>query len=541
MKEFRTLLFLDWFRGIFEKMGFDYPALRRILQVKFTMDQRRVPTVFQQQGKKGKESKGENRFIKSLWIYALFGLFIIPFVLIGENYIFQMSIAFSVIMFIIMTSMISDFSVVILDIRDNTILFTKPVEKKTISLAKTIHVCVYLFFLTAAMTLIPLVVALINQGFWFFLLFLAGILLSDILIVVFTALLYYLILKYFDGEKLKDIINYVQIGLSIGLAVGYQVVARSFEFVDLQVAFTAQWWQVFFPPMWFGSLFEWVLNGDNTTLVILFSVMALLFPFAALGIYIKILPTFEKNLQKLNSHGGKRRKKSNPIGKSLMKLMCYSREERAFYQFAHYMMKNEREFKLKVYPGLGFAIVLPFIFIFNHLMMSSFVDLSSSKVYLSIYASLIVIPTVVMQLGYSGKYKGSWIYKVAPVERHAAIHKGTLKAFLAKLFIPLYLVMAVCFLFLFGMKLLPGLIAVLVSAFIYTVVCYKLLSDGLPFSESFDGVKQSDGWKVLPFYIIIGAFIGLHVLSLTFGYGIYVYLVLLLVVNFVVWKYSFRD
>jgi ABC-2 type transport system permease protein len=541
MREFRTLLFLDWFRVIFEKMGFDYPALRRILQVKFTMDQRRVPAVIQQQGKKGKESKNENRFIKSLWIYALFGLFIIPFVLMGENYIFQMSIAFAVIMFIVMTSMISDFSVVILDIRDNTILFTKPVEKKTISLAKTIHVCVYLFFLTGAMTIIPLIVALINQGVWFFLLFLAGIVLTDILIVVFTALLYYLILKYFDGERLKDIINYVQIGLSIGLAVGYQVVARSFEFVDLQVTFTAQWWQVFFPPVWFGSLFEWSLNGGGNPLIILFSAMALLFPFAALGIYIKILPSFERNLQKLNSHGGKKGKKTNVIGKSLMRIMCYSKEERAFYQFAHYMMKNEREFKLKVYPGLGFAIILPFIFVFNHLMISSFEDLSSSMVYLSIYASLIVIPTVVMQLGYSGKYKGSWIYKVVPVERHAPIHKGTLKAFLAKLFIPLYMVMAVCFLFLFGVKVLPGLIIVLISAFIYTVICYKLLSGGLPFTESFDGVKQSDAWKVLPFYIIIGAFVGMHILSLKIDYGIYVYLVLLSITNFIVWKFSFKD
>ncbi|MEG9297525.1 hypothetical protein V6B33_13740 [Mangrovibacillus sp. Mu-81] len=541
MKGFRTLLFLDWFRVIFVKMGFDYPALRRILQVKFMMDQRRVPTVFQQQGKKVKESKDENRFIKSLWIYALFGLFIIPFVLMGENYIFQMSIAFAVIMFIIMTSMISDFSVVILDIRDNTILFTKPVEKKTISLAKTIHVCVYLFFLTGAMTVIPLIVALINQGVGFFLLFLAGIILTDILIIVFTALLYYLILKYFDGERLKDIINYVQIGLSIGLAIGYQVVARSFEFVDLQVTFTAEWWQIFFPPMWFGSLFEWGLNGGGSPLIILFSLMAVLFPFAALGVYIKILPSFERNLQKLNTHGGKKSRKSNVIGKSLMKLMCYSREERAFYQFAHYMMKNEREFKLKVYPGLGFAIILPFIFIFNHMTLTSFEGLSSSMVYLSIYASLIVIPTVVMQLGYSGKYKGSWIYKVAPVEEQAPIHKGTLKAFLAKLFIPLYLVMAVCFIFIFGMKVLPGLIIVLISAFIYTVVCYKLLSDGLPFSESFDGVKQSDGWKVLPFYIIIGAFLGVHVLSLKFDYGVYVYLVLLLIVNFTVWKCSFKD
>ncbi|MBH9967557.1 hypothetical protein [[Bacillus] enclensis] len=540
MKEFRTLLFLDWFRLIFEKMGFDYRALRRILQVKFTMDQRRVPTIFQQQGNKGKESKDENRFIKSLWIYALFGLFLIPFVLMGENYIFQMSISFAVIMFIIMMSMISDFSVVILDIRDNNILFTKPVEKKTISLAKSIHVCVYLFFLTGAMTVIPLIVALINQGFWFFLLFLAGIILSDILIVVFTALLYYLILKYFDGERLKDIINYVQIGLSIGLAVGYQVVATSFELVDLQVNFTAEWWQIFFPPMWFGSLFEWVLNGADNPLIILFSGLAVLFPFAALALYIKILPSFERNLQKLNSHGGKKAKKSNLIGKSLMNLMC-SKEERAFYQFAHYMMKNEREFKLKVYPGLGFAIILPFIFIFNYLRTSSFDDLSVSMVYLSIYTSLTVIPTVVMQLGYSGKYKGAWIYKVAPVEKNAPIHKGTLKAFLAKLYIPLYVVMAVCFLYLFGLKLLPELIIVLISALIYTVVCYKLLNSGLPFSDSFDGVKQSDGWKVLPFYIIIGAFVGLHFLAVKMNYGVYVYLLLLLVVNFFVWKFSFKD
>ncbi|XXM74364.1 hypothetical protein ACQ0QQ_11040 [Lysinibacillus sphaericus] len=540
MKEFRTLLFLDWFRVIFEKMGFDYRALRRILQVKFTMDQRRVPTIFQQQASKGKESRDENRFIKSLWIYALFGLFLIPFVLMGENYIFQMSISFAVIMFIIMMSMISDFSVVILDIRDNNILFTKPVEKKTISLAKSIHVCVYLFFLTGAMTVIPLIVALINQGFWFFLLFLAGIILTDILIVVFTALLYYLILKYFDGEKLKDIINYVQIGLSIGMAVGYQVVARSFELVDLQVNFTAEWWQIFFPPMWFGSLFEWVLNGSGNPLIILFSVLAILFPFAALAVYIKILPSFERNLQKLNSHGGKKAKKSNWFGKQLMYLMC-SKEERAFYQFAHYMMKNEREFKLKVYPGLGFAIILPFIFIFNFLTTSSFDELSTSMVYLSIYTSLTVIPTVVMQLGYSGKYKGAWIYKVAPVEKDAPIHKGTLKAFLAKLFIPLYVVMAICFLYLFGLKLLPELIIVLASAFIYTVVCYKLLSSGLPFSDSFDGVKQSDGWKVLPFYLIIGALVGLHFLAVKIDFGIYVYLILLLTVNFFVWKFSFKD
>ena len=29
------------------------------------------------------------------------------------------------------------------------------------------------------------------------------------------------------------------------------------------------------------------------------------------------------------------------------------------------MMKQEREFKLKVYPSLGFSFVIPFIFMFS--------------------------------------------------------------------------------------------------------------------------------------------------------------------------------
>ncbi|MGM0828542.1 MAG: hypothetical protein ACQEU4_09990 [Bacillota bacterium] len=539
MKEFRTLLFLDWFQGLFTRLGFDYRLLRKILQVKLTMDQRRVPTIFQQQGRK--KGKDENRFIKSLWVYALFGLFVIPFILMGDQYIFQMSITFTVLIFIVMTSMISDFSVVILDIRDHTILFTKPVERKTISLAKTLHVFIYLFFLTGSLTAIPLVVGLINHGLSFFLLFLSGIILMNILIVVFTAMLYYFILQYFDGEKLKDIINYVQIGLSIGLAVGYQIVARSFEFVDLTISFTPKWWNIFLPPIWFAAPFEWMLNGNHHLMNLILSCIAVLFPILALIVYVKSLPTFEKNLQKLSSHGGKKKKAHFRFGDGLIKVLSKSNEERAFYRFAHYMMKNEREFKLKVYPALGFAIIMPFIFIFNGLMDGSREELLTSSMYLSIYSSFIVIPTVVMMLSYSGKYKGSWVYKVAPVSSRSSIYKGTLKAFLMKLFLPLYALISIVFIILFGYRVIPEIVIVFISACIFTVICLSLMRGALPFSESFEGVQQSDSWKVLPFYLIVGVFLGLHYLALQVPFGIPGYLVILLVVNLILWKTAIRD
>jgi len=46
MKDYKTLKFLDKFQNFFRKMGVDYPVMRKILQVKLTMDNRRVPTVF---------------------------------------------------------------------------------------------------------------------------------------------------------------------------------------------------------------------------------------------------------------------------------------------------------------------------------------------------------------------------------------------------------------------------------------------------------------------------------------------------------------
>lgn len=146
MQNYRTLKLLDRFERIFTSFGVDYKVMRRLLQVKLTMDGRRVPTIFSQNAKKDNKEKN-NQYIKSLWIYVLFGLFLIPFVLIGDNYLFQMSLFYGVFTFFVMTSIISDFSSVLLDIRDRNILFPKPVSRKTISTAKMVHVTIYLFSL----------------------------------------------------------------------------------------------------------------------------------------------------------------------------------------------------------------------------------------------------------------------------------------------------------------------------------------------------------------------------------------------------------
>ena len=95
---------------------------------------------------KQKKDNQKYGYIKSLWIYMLFGLILIPLMGFGQNFLFQMSIAFAMIIFLIMTSLISDFSSVLLDVRDKAYFQLSLFQLKTIN-AKKIYAYFYLFIL----------------------------------------------------------------------------------------------------------------------------------------------------------------------------------------------------------------------------------------------------------------------------------------------------------------------------------------------------------------------------------------------------------
>src|SRR5699024_1595841 len=151
MTERRALKVLDLLRPLFELFRIDYPVMRQIVEVKLLMDSRRTPTIFASSKKK----ESSNQFLKSLGIYMLYSLILLPF-LWGDAYMMQMSLVFGIMMFLLMTTMISDFSSVLLDVRDLSILHTKPVQPRTINAAKTVHITIYMTMLTLALTIIPI-------------------------------------------------------------------------------------------------------------------------------------------------------------------------------------------------------------------------------------------------------------------------------------------------------------------------------------------------------------------------------------------------
>ncbi|MFS0671686.1 hypothetical protein [Ornithinibacillus sp. 179-J 7C1 HS] len=538
MSNFRTLKLLDRFQFIFRKLDIDYSVMRKIVEIKLMMDSRRVPTILNDMKK-----KEGNQFLKSLWIYALYGIMLVPFLFIGDNYMLQSTIMIAISMFILMTSMISDYSSVLLDIRDKVILNTKPINTRTINAAKFVHIGIYLSFLTGAFIAVPLVVMLFVHGIFYFLLFIIEIILLDLFIMALTALAYILILRFFDGEKLKDIINYVQIFLAVGIVIGYQIIIRVFEFVDLTALYHFSWWHVIVPPLWFGAPFELLLNQNYSIEFIILSALAVICPIISIFIYYNMMPSFEKNLQKLMEESSKRKKKKWSLNSIKEKVVCFNKEERIFYRFASIMISRERDFKLKVYPSLGMALIFPFIFLYNNVSYMEFSDLGDSKTYLTLYWANIIIATVVYMLQFSSKYKGAWIFQTIPIQKESHAYSATLKAFIVKLYLPILFVLSVVYIWIFSFRIVPDILIILLTAILQVLISYKVFNKGkFPFTEPFSSAQQGGATAgiIIVLMLIVGGFALIHFLITLISFGTYVYLIILAILTIVLWKSMFR-
>lgn len=541
MKDFKFLKFLDKFKSIFKKLGVDYEVMRKILQIKLLMDGRRVPTVFSANNDNKKNEKdNSNRFLKSLWVYAFMGLMLIPFILMESSYLFQMSIVFGIIMFLIMSSLISDFSSVLLDVRDKNIIGTKPVDSRTLNFAKTIHVSLYMFYITIALILPALIASVSKHGILFTLMFIVAVIFLDMFIIVLTSFLYLLILRFFDGEKLKDVINYFQIILSLVIAIGYQLIGRLFSVVEMNVQFTPKWWQYLLPPVWFAAPFEIMKKSEMNLVYVILSLMAVVIPIIAIVFYVKSMAMFEENLQKMTNNSGKRKKIKRKPGELLSRILCRNKEERLFFRFASDMMKNEREFKLKVYPSLGFAIIFPFIFIFQRLSESSFAEISKGKSYFFIYFTGMMLSSIIIMIKYSGTYKGAWIYKTMPIKNYKPVFKGTMKALIAKLFLPIFLFQAVVFIAIFGVRITGDLVVVFLNMMIYTLICFMSMGKALPFSQPFDASDKSNVGITFILMFGIGAVWLAHYFIGKMDYGFYILLGAGIIANLILWNVAFN-
>ena len=545
MKDFKILKILDKFQWLYKKLGVNYDTMRMILQIKLIMDSRRVSVVMSNNNKGDDDCK--NNYIQSLMINMFMSIFTGLIIMYNVPSMVAANIIIGISLFMMVSIMISDFSSVLLDVREKNILLPKPIDNKTFNAAKTTHICIYLMGLSLSLTLIPLIMGTMKYGALFFVIFLVENILSVLIVISLTSLIYTLVLRLFDGEKLKDIINYFQIILAFVLIFGYQLVGRVFSGVNMKGQYVPKFWHALLPSMWFASTFGILIDGNKETFLIFLSALAIIVPVALMVLYIKkLVPYFEKNLQKLNDNGGAIRKGSEKRKDLIASLVCNDNIEKSMFKFTQNMISTERDLKLKIYPSLATALFIPILFMFidrngGNSFMDNIQTSYGGKVHLLMYISIILLCFCTAYINNSDSYKGAFIYKVLPIENPGIILKGAIKGALFKLVIPLYILESVLFLILKGPSIILDLIVMFLVLLIISLIYFKISNDRMPFSVKF---TTTDSSKLLVPTIIcilvLAVFALIHIAIRNNIMLLGIYAIVLLIVNVILWNTSFK-
>ena len=162
--------------------------------------------------------------------------------------------------------------------------------------------------------------------------------------------------------------------------------------------------------------------------------------------------------------------------------------------------------------------------------------------YFNMYFTTFSLLTILQYLSYSGNYKGAWIYKVLPVKDMESIYKGTVKASLINLFTPMFIVVSIIFLFIFGLKIIPHIIVIYLNMMLLTSIIFKLTNKNkdLPFSRSFEISQEGMLGDLFLFLLVTGLLFGIHFLFEKVSYGVYIYLVIAIMLNSITWRYFFK-
>ena len=496
MKDFYILNILDLFKVIYTKFGVDYNIMRLIVQSKLTMDGRRGQKILDQ----GEEVKDKNSFYTGLIVYAIIGLCSAPIISMNINPIIKMSLYFSFFMIMILSIFISDFSSVILDINDKDIIVTKGVDLKTLNAAKITHIFIYISLLSLAICGSG-VIAGFRYGPRFIALFIVSIILIDILMIIITALMYFVILKLFSGEKLKDMINIFQIAFLLLFVVGYQFVGRAFTFVNLDFVYEPQAWHILMPPMWFAANFNLLSGNSLDGLLKIMNILSIVVPIISIITYVKLIPVFEKSLQKLGDNTYKSKKTKETISEKIGKIICKNNEEVAFFNFVQNILSKDREFKTKIYPSLAMGTFMPFIMLIslyegngigNYIM-----SLRGSQNYLMAYLCVLMSQTIMTTLKFSNQYEAAWIYDVLPIKDKKNIYTAMFKASIYKLILPVFIVMSIGFIFVFGINVIIHLAVVFAGIILTSMLTFKFNEKELPFSSEYRNTNSASNIAIM--------------------------------------------
>lgn len=538
-----ALKIVDHLAPMYRIFGVNYEQVHFIVDTKLKMDKRQenpIDNVWN--SGKNAQKKEKNSFFSTLWIYALISCFML-LMFLYDNYVFQFTVYFSYLFVMMLAILIAQFSTILLDPKDQEQIGTKPIYGKTLGAAKATHIGIYLIAFSLALGGPMLIATFIVNGVLSGILTFFLTLLAAIWCLFLTILVYAFVLRHFDGEKLKNIISYSQIGISVFMIMGYYFMTDLFEIINpetLALEMNMQWWHILVFPIWFVAPYSVIEEGFSGTFGIYLGLLVL-GTVGLILLYRTYSDKIDRNLQKMNSDGAKGSQPSR-LSQLYAKLFC-KEKERPYFDFAWQLTKNEREFKTRLYPSIASSLVFPIIMLWTT-FTSGEMEIINGPSFLAFlpYFVMMVIPMLSTTIRYSNNHNAGWLFQMSPEQSDTAIFKGVFKAMYLKLLVPIYAAVSVVVLIFTGWPAVLTLINGLLLISLVFFVELNLSLKSIPFTQKYSASEANRGCIGTLIFLIcamitVGLFILIHLLV---PFAEYILLVVLLGGNVWIFTHEFK-
>ena len=538
MEDFFSLKILDLFRPLFEAFGVEYEKMRLIVNMKLTLDKR-----------KNNSSENKNSLMQSVILYLIIGLVASRIIVMPLDIMTKMTVLFALIFVMLLTCFITDFSSVILDTYDRHIIGITDFKDITLNMSKIVHIIIYISIMSFSISAFSILMILMAYNIGFCLLFILCMILMDFLLIMMTSVIYYLLIKIFKGEKLKDVLNLFQIFMILVFSIMYYLITSSLSDIQINYTFSIKAYDLFIPFMWFASLFCVIFYGKIQKLYIIMAILGIIVPILSILIYIKLTPAFERNLEKLEqvSYNEKDSKTKKSFVSKLGDKICKNNEEKSFFEFIYINLSRDREFKTRVYPTLASGIIMPLVLLIvtydrSMSIMEYLKSLSTTNNFLNIYLAVILLQNCILLLKYSKEYEASFIYDVLPISKKKNIYSAEFKVIIIKLFVPVFIIIGIPYLILFKSKFIVHLLIAFVSTIFISMGTFRVNDKSLPFSEDYAVTANTSNFlNIIKSIGFVGAAVLLHYLIILKAPYIFsvAYLILLILIMKIIWNKVF--
>lgn len=482
----------------------NYNQIREMLKLKLIMDSRRIPIGTQKNAKKLKKEPKRSMLLTCL-VYLFIGLFIAS-MQIMPNIFGANILGFAMLIFMLFSVYISEYSAVLLDTTEKSFYGALPIGHNEINTAKNIHIAYYIGTIALSVMLPSMVTAFIFHGVLYGLLFVVMSVVITVFCLHLAGTIYYLLFKVFSGEKLKDILSGFQVFMTIAMVLAYQIVPRVINFAEFAKAeLTFSPFFVILPPAWFAGILAvffaatpaghyYVLAGMAVGVIILLEVVY----------NKKVMPEFEGELDKL-TETAKENKTLSVFSSFMCKILSKDKQENAFMKLVLIQISRNRDIKLKLYPQLANALILPVIILLSQISKAgSFTALITSirenrwtiALLYSVGLTSSAIYTIISQ---SENKESLLFYQVLPIENLSKCIRAGVKVVLFRYITPVFMILSAIFFVICGIKVLPDIVLAYIAFIFITSFEIRISSWVLPFST--ETVTGNAGYNMLMFFI----------------------------------------